>query len=152
MPLPLADFDKRPVIFVDFLTPMLSDLYRAFDTLFVLTSKVAAGQTHSDVLTLLGQSGVRTVADNLHAKWATPHDADSNLEDEVDAWHGTCDDRTPTSFLIVTKRDRGETLGHTLLQYAVLFDGPAFDNANYLNACRILHSQVTFEPFNPDWY
>jgi hypothetical protein len=152
MPLPLADFDKKPVIFIDVLTPMLSDLHRAFDTLFVLTSKVVAGQTHPDVLMLLEHSGMHTVADNLHAVWATPYDADSNLEDEVEAWHATCNDRTPTSYLVVTSRKRGESLEHILKAYAVMLDGPVCHDEDYIEACRILHSQSTFEPFNSDWY
>lgn len=152
MPLPVADVNKRPVVFVDMLSPMLSDVYRAFDALFVLTSKVVAGHTRPDVLTLLEQSGMHTVADNLHAKWATPYDADSNLEDEVDAWHATCDDRTPTSFLIVTTPGRSKQLGHILQDYAVAFDGPVSNDVNYMEACRVLHSQTSLHPFNPDGY
>lgn len=152
MPLPLADFDKNPVIFVDGLTPILSDLHGAFNTLFVLTSKIAAGRTRLDVQSILEQSSMHTVANNLHARWATPYDADSNLEDEIEAWHGTCDDRTPTSFLIVTNSDRCETLGHTLRQYAITLDGPVIDNAKYIEACHVLHSQTSFAPFDSDWY
>ncbi len=152
MPLPLADSDKRPIIFVDVITPMLSDLYRAFDTLFVLTSKIVAGQTHPDVLSLLKRSGMHTVANNLHASWATPYDADSSLGDEVDAWHATDTDRTPKSYLIVTTRERGDCLDHILAAYAIVLEGPQFTNPDYLNACRILHSQVSFIPFNTEWY
>jgi hypothetical protein len=152
MPLPLADFDKRPVVFIDALSPMLSEVYRAFDVLFVLTSNVARGRSREAVASLLEQAGLSVISQHLAAEWATPYEADSNLEEQVEAWHATARDRTPTSYLVVTTKERGACLGHTLMAYAVVLEGPRFTNADYLNACRVLHSQVTFEPFNPDWY
>lgn len=65
MPLPLADFDKKPVIFTDVLTPMLSELYRAFDVQFVLTSNVTAGQARNEVESHLVQASLISVARNL---------------------------------------------------------------------------------------
>lgn len=44
----------------------------------------------------------------------------------------------------------GERLDHILAANAVIVDGPVFDNASYIDACRVPHSQTSFAPFNPD--
>lgn len=151
MPLPLADFDKRPVVFVDVLTPMLTDLYRAFDVQFVLTSNVIAGQARNKVELHLVEASLISVARNLHENWASPWDCDSTLNEEVEAWHASNFDSTPTSYLIVTTKERGERLDHILAAYAVIVDGQS-TRSNYFEACRILHSQTSFVPFDSNWY
>ena len=154
MPLPLADFDKQPVVFLDTLAPFVADLYRAFNVRFVLTSNVMAGRTHSEAVALLVQLCMPVVANNLSDEWATSCDdnPDSNLEDEVDAWHATARDRTPTSYLIITTPERIQHMGHILREYAVAVGGPDFNDDTYIDACRVLHSQLSFKPFSPDWY
>lgn len=152
MPLPVASINKRAVVFVDTLSPMLSDIYRAFDVQFVLTSNVASGRSLDAALLLLAQAGLPVISQHLAADWSTPHDADSNLEEQVDAWHATVRDRTPTSYLVVTTNERGEVLGDVLRSYAVIVDDTRLITASYVDACRILHSQLSFDSFNPDWY
>lgn len=152
MPLPLAEFNKLPVVFIDVLSPILADLHRAFDVRFVLTSNIVAGGTRDAMVKQLDMAGLITVAGNLDARWVTPYDADANLEDEIDAWHATACDRTPTAFLVITNKARGACLSHILTEYTVVLEAPHFTDEEYLNACRILHSQLTFEPFNPDYY
>lgn len=165
MPLPLADVDKRPIVFLDALSgsstrpgissrgaQLIADLHRAFDALYVVTSNVAAGRSHEEVVSTLEQDGLLLVAKNLHYEWATPCDRDSNLAEEIEAWHATSADRTPTSYVIVAATARGAGLqGDSLAEYAVLFDG-FFAEADYKKACQILHSQISFEPFDPEWY
>lgn len=152
MPLPLADFNKNPVIFVDILSPALADLYRAFDVRFVLTSNVSKGRPREEIVSWLTRTRLPLVAENLHEAFRTPWDSIAGLEDEVEAWHATAADRTPTAYLIVTSPERGASLGRFLRDYAVALSGPDFSEENYIQACRILHSQTTFKPFNPDWY
>lgn len=166
MPLPLADVGKRPVVFLDSpgagvtqvsplqhaATKFIADLHRAFDALYVLTSNVAAGRSHEEVISELEQHGLDLVAINLHQEWATPCDRDSNLGEEIEAWHATSADRTPTSYVIIAPAERGAGIqGDSLAEYAVLFDG-AFTEADYKKTCQILHSQLSFDPFDPDWY
>jgi hypothetical protein len=148
MPLPLADFNKRPVVFVDVLSPALGDLYRAFDVLFVMTSNVTKRRSREAMASILAAAKFPLVARHLHADWTTPYVTDSDLGEEVDAWHAAVNDRTPTTYLIVTSTERGASLGHILKNYSVAVSGPDY----YIEACRILHSQLSFEPFNPDWY
>jgi hypothetical protein len=166
MPLPLADVDKRPVVFLDSLgagatqvgplqqaaTKFIADLHRAFDVLYVLTSNVAAGRSHEEVISELEQHGLLLVAKNLHTNWSTPFDVDSDLAEQIEAWHATSSDRTPTSYVIIAPAERGASIqGDSLAEYATLFDG-IFTEADYKKACQILHSQLSFEPFNSDWY
>lgn len=166
MPFPLADINKRPVVFLDSLgvsstqvgplqqaaTQFIADLYRAFDALYVLTSNVAAGRSHEEVVSALEQCGVPLVAKNLHTNWSTPFDVDSDLAEQIEAWHATSSDRTPTSYVIIALAERGESIqGDGLAEYAVLFDG-VFTQSDYIKSCQILHSQLSFEPFDPDWY
>jgi hypothetical protein len=166
MPLPLADVDKRPIVFLDSLganaahsglspqaaSRFIADLYRAFDALYVLTSNVAAGSSHEEVISELEQHGLLLVAKNLHTNWSTPFDVDSDLAEQIEAWHATSADRTPTSYVIIAPAERGAGLqGDSLAEYAVLFDG-VFTEADYKKACQILHSQLSFQPFNSDWY
>lgn len=166
MPLPLADVDKRPVVFLDSLgansahsglspqaaSRFIADLYCAFDALYVLTSNVAAGRSHEEVISELEQYGLLQVAKNLHANWSTPFDLDSDLAEQIEAWHATSADRTPTSYVIIAAAERGVSLqGDGLAEYAVLFDD-VFTEADYKKACQVLHSQLSFDPFDPDWY
>ncbi len=166
MPLPLADIDKRPVIFLDSLgarteagevyllvkSPLIIDLFRSFNALYVLTSNVVQYRSYDEMVSVLVNTGRTLIAQNLHPNWVTPWDTDSTLEEEVEAWHAGCNDRTPTSFLIVTTPERSKQLGHILMDYTVAFDGPVFNEVNYMAACRVLHSQTSFQPFNPDHY
>lgn len=152
MPLPVADFDKRPVVFVDALVTFLADLYRAFDVQFVLTSNVAAGPARSKVASALVQAGFPLVAQHFHADWATPYEADSDLGEQVQAWHATVADRTPTSYLVITTKERAVSLDHILADYAVVINGQHDTDVDYVKACQILHSQTSFELFNSDWY
>lgn len=166
MPLPLADVDKRPVIFLDSMgactsageaflltrSPLIIDLFRSFNALYVLTSNIVQYRSCAEMVSVLKNTGRALIAQNLHPEWVTPWDIDSTLEEEVEAWHATRTDRTPNSYLIVTTAERSQHLGHILKEYAVVFHGPIFNNASYLEACRILHSQLSFAPFNPDWY
>jgi len=166
MPFPLADINKRPVVFLDSLganaahsglslpvpSQLIADLHRAFDALYVLTSNLSAGHTHEEVVSALEQCGLQLVAKNLHMNWSTPFDLDSNLAEQIEAWHATKADRTPTSYVIITPAERGASLqGDSLAEYAIVFDD-VFTEADYKKACLILHTQISFEPFNPDWY
>jgi len=151
---PIGALDKRPVVFVDVLTPMLPDLYRAFDVQFVLTSNVFTGHVREVAASALVQAGLPLAAQHLHVEWLTPWDPDLNcsLDEEVDAWHAAAAGSTPTAFLIVASTERVQALSQTLRSYAIASDDPSSRSMNYIEACRILHSQTTFEPFNPDWY
>jgi hypothetical protein len=54
--------------------------------------------------------------------------------------------------VIIAPTERGTSLqGDGLAEYAVLFDD-VFTETDYKKACQILHSQLSFEPFNSDWY
>jgi hypothetical protein len=132
---PLADINKLPVIFLDTLgafrdgsegrlrnpSPVIADLQRAFDALFVLTSNVVAGHSRDEISQLLVGGGFQSVSQNLHEQWATP--CVSTLANEVEAWHATAIDRTPTSYLIVTTKERSIALGH-LADYTLVHNGP----------------------------
>ena len=113
MPFPLADINKRPAVFLDCLgsdstqagqslpvpSQLIADLHRAFDALYVLTSNVFAGRLHEEVVLALEHCGLQLVAKNLHTNWSTPFDSDSNLAEQIEAWHATKADRTPTSYV-----------------------------------------------------
>jgi hypothetical protein len=163
---PLADINKRPVVFVDaagagapqagasqqVASQLIADLYRAFDAHYVLTSNVVTGRSREEIVSQLEQCGLPLVARNLHQDWATPCNRDSNLAEEIEAWHSTSADRTPTSYVVIAPAERGASLqGDGLAEYAVLFDD-VFTEADYKKACQILHSQLSFEPINTDWY
>lgn len=157
---PLADINKRPVVFLDSLgarspqaaSELIADLHRAFDALYVLTSNVFTGRSHEEIISALEQCGLPLVARNLHANWSTPFDLDSDLAEQIEAWHATSADRTPTSYVVIAAAERGVGLqGDGLAEYAVLFDD-VFTEADYKKACQILHSQLSFDPFDPDWY
>lgn len=151
---PIGALDKRPVVFVDVLTPMLPDLYRAFEVQFVLTSNVLTGHCREGAASVLVKARLSIVAQHLHAEWLTPWAPDLNcsLDEEVEAWHASAAGNTPTAFLIVASTERVQALSQTLRSYAIASDGLSSLSMNYIEACRILHSQTTFEPFNPDWY
>lgn len=160
---PLADIDKPPVIFLDTIgahqhslddssrnpSPVLADLQRAFDARFVLTSNVVQGHSRDEILSLLVNGGFQSVAQNFHEQWSTP--AMPTLVNEIEAWHASAADRTPTSYLIITTTTRAVALGY-LAKYTLVHTGPFLNMFDYLNSCEILHSQTSFAPFNPDWY
>jgi hypothetical protein len=157
---PIADINKRPVVFLDSLgagpaeaaTQFIADLHRAFDVLYVLTSNVFSGRSHDEVVLALEESGLQLVSNNLHTEWSTPFDQDSDLAEQIEAWHAISTDRTPTSYVIIAAAARGASLQvNGLAEYAVLFDD-VFTQLDYLKSCQILHSQLSFEPFNSDWY
>lgn len=163
---PLADINKRPIVFLDSLgapdiaeapavkvgPSLIGDLHRSFNALYVLTSTVVQGRSQEDMLSALEASGLELVACNLHSEWATPTDMDANVAEEVEAWFATSVDRTPSSYLIVANAARGLSLQENgLAEYSVLFCN-GFSESDYRKACQILHSQLSFEPFNSDWY
>lgn len=157
---PLADINKRPVVFLDSLgarpteaaSQFIADLHRAFDVFYVLTSNVFSGRSHGEVVSALEQRGLQMVAKNLHTDWSTPFDHDSDLAEQIEAWHAISTDRTPTSYVVIATAERGMSLqANGFAEYAVLFDG-LFAQSDYLKSCQILHSQLSFEPFKSDWY
>lgn len=163
---PLADINKRPIIFLDSLgapdiveaptmkagLSLINDLHRTFNALYVLTSAIVQGRSQEDVLSALNASGHELVASNLHREWATPTDLDSDVAEEVEAWFATSADRAPSPYLIVAQAARGMCLQvNGLAEYSVLFCD-RFSEPDYRKACQVLHCQLSFEPFNPDWY
>lgn len=157
---PIADINKRPVVFLDSLgagpaeaaSQFIADLHRAFNVLYVLTSNVFSGRSHDEVVLALEESGLHLVGKHLHTEWSTPFDHDSDLAEQIEAWHAISTDRTPTSYVVIATAERGTSLqANGLAEYAVLFDR-LFTQSDYLKSCQVLHSQLSFEPFNSDWY